>query len=124
MYDIAFKLLQPCINFGLEESKFWDMTVAELQRYIDGAMWRLKQRASFDYTLANLIGISNARLLSSDVDYPSLENAYSTLFADEISKAEADRKAEEIAIQNSTNRFLEFAKKHNTKVRREVGDKT
>ena len=124
MYDIAFKLLQPCINFGLEESKFWDMTVAELQRYIDGAMWRLKQQASFDYTLANLIGVSNARLLSQDVDYPTLENAYSILFADEISKAKAEQKAEETAIQNSTNRFLEFAKKHNTKVRREVGDKT
>ncbi len=124
MYDIAFKLLQPCINLGLEESKFWDMTVAELTRYCDGAMWRLKQQALFDYTLANLIGVSNARLLSKDVDYPTLEDAYPTVFADEISKAKEQQKAEEVATQNSTNRFLEFAKKHNTKVRREVGDKT
>lgn len=124
MYDMAFKLLQPCINFGLEESKFWDMTVAEIQRFVDGAMWRYKQKASLDYALANLIGISNARLLSQDVDYPSLENAYPSLFADEIEAAEADRKAEEAAVQKSTNRFLEFAKKHNTKIRREVGDKT
>jgi hypothetical protein len=124
MYDIAFQLLQPCINFGLEESKFWDMTVAELQRYIDGAMWRYKQKASLDYALANLIGISNARLMSSDVDYPTLEKAYPSLFADELSQAEAERIAEEKAIQNSTNRFLEFARKHNTKIRREVGEKT
>ena len=124
MYDIAFKLLQPCINLGLEEEKFWDMTVAELQRYCDGALWRIKQRASLDYVLANLIGISNARLMSSDVQYPSLEDAYPDLFAAEREAEQRRMKAEEIAIQNSTNRFLEFVQKHNAKKRREVGDKT
>lgn len=124
MYDIAYKLLQPCINLGLDEEKFWDMTVAELQRYCDGALWRIKQRASLDYVLANLIGVSNARLLSSEVKYPSLEEAYPDLFAAEIEKEKQRIKAEEIAIQNSTNRFLEFARRHNAKKRREVGDKT
>lgn len=121
MYSIAYRLLQPCINLGLDEEKFWDMTVAELQRYCDGATWRIKQRASLDYVLANLIGISNARLMSSEVKYPSLEEAYPELFA--ADKAEQERiKAEEIATQNSTNRFLEFVRKHNAKKRREVGD--
>lgn len=118
---MAYKLLQPCINLGLEESKFWDMTIAELQRYSEGALWRLKQQASLDYTLANLIGISNARLLSKDIEYPSIEDAYPSIFASELDEREKARKAEEIAIQNSTNRFLEFAKKHNAKKRREVG---
>lgn len=123
MYDIAFSLLQPCINLGLEEEKFWEMTVAEIQRYIDGGVWRLKTKASLDYALANLIGISSARIVSKEVEYPSLEDAYPELFASEREAAERQRKAEEIAIKNSTNRFLEFAMKHNAMKRREVGDK-
>lgn len=124
MYDIAYSLLQPCINLGLEEEKFWEMTVAELNRYVEGGLWRLKSKASLDYALANLIGISAARMMSKDVEYPSLEEAYPELFAAEREEAEKRQKAEEIAIKNSTNRFLEFAMKHNAMKRREVGDKT
>ena len=124
MHDIAFSLLQPCINLGLDEEKFWDMTVAELNRYMNGGIWRIKQRASLDYALANLIGISASRMMSSEVKYPSLEEAYPELFAAEL-KAEQKRiQEEEIAIKKSTNRFLEFAMKHNAMKRREVGDKT
>lgn len=122
---MVYGLLQPCINLGLDEEKFWDMTVAELKRYIDGCVWRLKTKASLDYALANLIGISAARMVSKDVEYPTLEESYPELFASERKEEEEQaRIAEEIAIKKSTNRFLEFAMKHNAMKRGEVGDKT
>lgn len=124
MYEMAFNLLQPCINLGLEEERFWEMTVAEIKRYIDGGLWRLKTKASLDYALANLIGISAARMISKEVEYPSLENAYPELFVNELETAKKEAEAEEIAIKKSTNRFLEFAMKHNAMKRGEVGDKT
>jgi len=88
------------------------MTVAEINRYIEGATWRMKARAQFDYTLADLIGISVGRITSSQVTFPSIEEVYPTLF-----EAEAKQKAEEEKrLNDSTNRFLEFALKHNAKM--------
>ena len=80
MSEIVYQHLQPAINLGLDEFKFWEMTVAEVSRWEEGAMWRLKSKAQFDYVLADLIGISSARMMSDDVKYPSLEDAYPNLF--------------------------------------------
>ena len=102
---------------GLTEFNFWEMTLAEVQRYIDGAEWRMRTQAQYDYTLANLIGISVSRVMSNDVKFPSIEKVYPNLFAD-VDKAEMQSKEEEIAITNSTNRFMEFAMKHNAAVKK------
>lgn len=111
-------LLQPAINLGLDEERFWEMTVAEIQRYTEGATWRMKTKAQFDYMLANLIGISVARVVSKEAEYPSIEKVYPTLFtAEEVSKEEQEVKEEEERITNSKNRFLEFALKHNAKMK-------
>lgn len=105
-------VLQPALNLGLDEFKFWDMTIAEIERYIKGAEWRIKTQAQFDYTLADLIGISVARVVSDKTTFPSIETVYPTLF-----EAEAKQKAEEEKrAAESTNRFLEFALKHNAKM--------
>ena len=121
MSDIAYQLLQPSINLGLDEFKFWDMTVAEIERYIDGAMYRMKQRAQFDYILADLVGISSARMMSNDVKFPTLMEAYSHLYDKELAEAKKHEQEEEIATQNSINRFLEFAMRHNSRMREGEG---
>ncbi len=103
------------------------MTLAEVLRYEEGAHWRMQQKAQFDYTLANLIGISSARMISNEVTYPSLEEAYPVLFAktqQEKDEENKRRQEEELATQNSVNRFMEFALKHNAMMRKEEGDKT
>lgn len=115
-------LLQPTLNLGLAESDFWEMTPGEIQRYNEGALWRLKSKAQFDYMLANLIGISSARMMSNDVKFPTLEEAYPNLFEIKPDAVKAQEE-EELRIQNSTNRFLEFAMKHNAK-RRDKGVET
>lgn len=105
-------LLQPAINLGLEEEKFWEMTVAEIERYMEGATWRYKMKAQFDYILADLTGISIARVVSKGATMPTIEEVYPTLFEAELKK----KREEEIRITNSTNRFMEFALKHNAKI--------
>lgn len=93
------------------------MTVAEIERYAKGALARRKEKAQFDYVLADLIGISAARMMSKDVTYPDIEEVYPYLFTKTIQEARQERKAE-IAAQNSVNRFLEFAQKHNSKMKK------
>lgn len=93
------------------------MTLAEIERYCEGATWRLKQQAQFDYSLADLIGASVARLFDSDVTYPSIYQVYPHLFEEEKKiKAEEETKSE-IATTNSINNFLAFAMKHNAKMK-------
>ena len=88
------------------------MTVAEVSRYIKGAEYRLKVQAQFDYMLGNLIGISVGRCISKEATYPPIETVYPTLF-EAPSQEEVQQKEEEKLVTNSTNRFLEFAMKHN-----------
>lgn len=46
----------------------------------------MKERASFDHIMADLIGTSVGRLLDKNAKYPSLYDAYPTLFKEEIEK--------------------------------------
>lgn len=110
-------LLQPAINLGLEEERFWEMTIAEIQRYTDGATWRLKTKAQFDYILANLIGVSVARVVSSEAEFPSIEKVYPVLFEEEALEAKRKQAEEDTVLTNSKNRFLEFALKHNARMK-------
>lgn len=78
----------------------------------------MRTQAQFDYMLANLIGVSVARVVSKEAEFPSIEKVYPTLFtAEEVSKEQEKVKEEEAKITNSKNRFLEFAMKHNAKIR-------
>lgn len=113
MQDIALAMLQPAINMGLTELDFWDMTKAEIERYLEGALWRMKAKAQFDYSLADLIGASVARLLDSNSEYPAIYQVYPHLFEEEIIEEEK----QDTATTNSINNFLSFAMKHNAKLR-------
>lgn len=84
---------------------------------MEGATWRMKSKAQFDYILGNLIGVSVARVISKEAEYPSIEKVYPSLFEAEIDKAKEEEKEEEARLTNSKNRFLEFALKHNAKLR-------
>lgn len=99
------------------------MTVAEVQRAMEGAVWRMKAQAQFDYSLANTIGFSVGRVVDNKITLPAIEDIYPDLFQEEIKKREEEEKLaqqEAIATQNSVNRFMEFALKHNAKKRKGV----
>ena len=101
---------------GLLESQFWEMTVAEVQRYMEGYVWRLKSEAQLYYSLADLIGISVGRLLSKDVEYPTVAEAYPTLFEKELEQ----QRLEEEATTNAVNNFLARAQAIN-KAKKKTG---
>jgi hypothetical protein len=103
---------------GLPEREFWEMTVAEIERYVKGAEYRMKVQAQMDYMLGNLIGISVARCVSKEATYPPIETVYPSLF-EAPSQEELEQKEEQQNITNSTNRFMEFAMKHNAKFRKD-----
>lgn len=92
------------------------MTVAEIQRYMEGAVWRMRSQAQFDYTLANLVGISCARIMSNGVQMPPIEEAYPNLFEEE----KAEEVIEDKRMEDSKNRFLEFALRHNARMKKGV----
>ncbi len=117
MKDIALQLLQPAINLGLSEADFWEMTKAEVERYLEGAVWRMKVKAQFDYSLADLFGASIARLFDSNAEFPTLYQAYPNLYEEE---AIPEVEQEDIATTNSINNFLAFAMEHNAKMRKGV----
>ena len=121
MDEIAYAHLQVCINYGMDEERYWLNTLAENMRFEDGYRWRLQSKAQFDYALANLIGISCARMMSDDVEMPAIEDIYDGIFEKKQEEEITDSKEQEIATQNSVNRFMEFAMKHNAMMRREEG---
>lgn len=95
------------------------MTLAELERAIESKK-RLyistsKEKAVFDYTLADLIGRSISRIYSSSSKMPEIAEVYPTLFdSEEIQEQKAQQKAELSAL-----RFKQFATSFNSKFKKE-----
>ena len=93
------------------------MTIAEIERAIKSKVrmekYRAKEKAIFDYMLADLIGSSVARLFSSNINYPTIEEVYPSIFIDDIEqkKQEKEKKITELSIL----RFKEFTKSFNNK---------
>lgn len=117
-------LLEKCMERGIEEELFWSSTYGEINRKIKSIqameLNRSRERAAFDHKLADLIGISVARLLSKEAEYPSVEEVYPSLFEmDEEEKAqrEADRQAAIIKA-----RLMEYASWHNNKMAKQKAE--
>lgn len=102
IHDLVWQILQPAINLGLEEEKFWEMTIAEIDRWMGGANWRLRTQAQFDYVLADLVGISVSRIFSKEAQFPSIDQAYPELFKGVVEKKEP----EDDLTTKSVNNFL------------------
>ena len=107
-------LLIKCLEAGITEEFFWKSTYGEMLRYMkaySNILLRERQdKASFDYQLSNLIGISVSRLFSSDSKFPEIYDAYPTIFEppseEEIAMAEA---------MKMKARMIEYTEQHNAK---------
>lgn len=91
------------------------MTIGELLRAVESKQRqekkRLRERANFDYILADLIGGSIARIYSSANHLPTIEEAYKGLFDEEEIKEERQKQLDEV----SAIRFRQFAQQFNKK---------
>lgn len=103
------------LDYGIAESEYWTMTIAELIRLIDSRKriqeLEAREKATFDYILADLIGRSVARVHSSANHYPSIAEAYPSLFSKEEVEEEIQAKKNKL----SALRFKQFAQAYNNK---------
>jgi hypothetical protein len=116
-------MLDNALDWGLTEEQFWNMTVGELDRFLDSKQrqeeYRLKERATMDYTLALLIGRA-MRGSDEENPFPELYEVYPQLFLEEAIKREEKR--EEEAAQLSAIRFIQFAESFNSKFDKEANE--
>ena len=105
--------LETALDIGLTEWKFWDMTLAELERYISSykrvQKRKAQEKAMADYRLADLIGYSMARLYSKEAKYPEIYDAYPTIF----DKEAIETAKEEDNNQKTFNWLKQFADSFN-----------
>ena len=74
-----------------------------------------KEKATFDYALADLVGRSIARVYNSSNKMPDISTVYPTLFeSEEIEKIKAEKQAELSAL-----RFRQFAESFNKRFQKE-----
>lgn len=112
-----YEWLDSALDYGITEHEFWNMTIAELERAFESKkrmlkltqQERVKERASFDYILAELIGRSVGRIYNSSNEYPKISDIYPTLF----DAVEVDTNIQEKKDELSALRFRQFASFHN-----------
>lgn len=118
--DVIYSWLNNALDYGLTEKEFWEMTFAELDRAIASKVRveeiKAKEKASYDYILADLIGRSISRIHSSANKMPDINEAYPSLFdSEDIQKKKQERQDELSAL-----RFKQFANSYNKKFNKEV----
>ena len=120
--NYAYKWLESALDYGITEDTYWDMTLAEAIRAIKSKKRvekaRAMEKASFDYIQAELIGRSIARLYSSSVRMPQIQEVYPSLFDNE----EIEKQRQQKKMELSVLRFKTFAQTYNKKYE-EVGEK-
>ena len=116
-------MLDNALDYGVTEEQFWNMTIGELDRLVNSRQriekYRAKERATFDYTLALLIGRA-VRGGDEEHPFPDLYEVYPELFFDEAVKRE-EQKQEQLA-QLSAIRFIQFAESFNSKFDEEANE--
>lgn len=110
-------MLDNALDYGITEERFWDMQINEIQRAIQSKIRvnkiEAQEKASYDYIQAQLIVKGISKLLGDEGEFPSLQEVYSGLFNEEI----IEQQKEEKQINESVNRFLQFAQSHNKKLK-------
>lgn len=98
------------------------MTIGEVYRYITAQRKiekvKVQEKATFDYILANLISKGFCIAMGDKGAYPTIEEAYPTVF-DDI-KEEKEEKIQENKDKLSVLRFKQFAQSYNSKFNKEV----
>lgn len=116
-----FKWLENALDLGLSEREFWEMTLAEFDRYVESRKRvqerEAKEKATYDYILGDLIGRSIARVYHSSNKYPEIYDAYPNLFEKENIEEQREERKQELSAQ----RFMAFAESFNKKFAEKEG---
>ena len=103
-------MLPEALDVGIEESRFWEMTIGEINRRIESynrvQERKLKERAGMDYALAQLIAAGIGAVISGE-NFPSISDAYPDLYD-----------GPPPAVSENAQRFIQFAVQHNAAIKR------
>lgn len=120
--DRVYIWLDTALDNGITEAEFWDMTIIELNRAIESRervkIAQQKEKAIFDYNLADLIGRSISRLYSATATMPDISTVYPTLFDSQEIKEQRQEKLNEL----SAIRFRQFAQSFNKQLKEVAKD--
>ena len=115
-------MLDNALDIGISEHDFWDMTLAELNRLTDSKIRQhkveAKEKATFDYIHAQLIGRALAANMASEATFPPIEEVYPSLFLNQ----EMIQQKHEQQQSLSALRFIQFAESFNRKFDTEETD--
>lgn len=96
------------------------MTIAELERAVKSKkrneLARAREKASFDYIMADLVGKSIARIYSSSNTIPDIAEVYPSLFDTQ----EMIERKKEKQMELSALRFRQFAQSYNDRLNKVV----
>ena len=116
----VYKWLEIALDYGIDETNYWNMTLAEVIRAIESKKRKQKlqaqERASYDYILADLIGRSVSRIYSNSTRLPQIYEVYPTLF----DGVEMEEQKQQKQMEISAIRFKLFAQSYNKKHTTEV----
>ena len=114
-------LLDQCMSIGMTEEEFYSSTLTQVTRYVKAhnqkQMNKMQEQAYFDYQLANLIGMSVARLLSKDAKFPKFEDVYPFINNNQETNSvgEDGMTIEERQAELNRIRLMEWASQMNNK---------
>ena len=116
-------MLNNALDYGLTEHDFWEMTFAELDRYVESQKRLMKhkaqEKATFDYILATSIGLAVGRSFNgSDEAFPEIHEIYPSLFDGKQREEEKQERRDEL----SALRFKQYANFHNNKYKEVAND--
>lgn len=81
--DNVNQLLKECLGFGMDVETFYNMTINEVNLYLEGISMRIKTerqtQAYFDYTLASLITKGTGMVLGGKGKFPTFDKVYSEI---------------------------------------------
>lgn len=95
-----FDLRDKAVECEMDEDKFWNSTYGEVVRYIIAYNNKVKNDIKMQlraaHLTADLVGISVARLLDSNVQFPDITEMYPELYAEEIIELERIKQEQEL----------------------------
>lgn len=95
-----FDLRDKAVECEMDEEKFWSSTYGEVIRYIMAYNNKVKNDIKMQlraaHLTADLVGISVARLLDSEIKFPDITEMYPELYAEEIIELEKIKEIERL----------------------------
>jgi hypothetical protein len=91
-----YELLDNMLDIGMDEFTFWEMTLAEIERYAKSYQRReknrLREKAMFYYRLGELFGVAMGRYYSNEIQYPEIYEVFNGIYDEE--EVETNRQEE------------------------------